>query len=249
MLVGFLLALARRLSSVFRATILLGPIEWWPIAVIGLLVVLLPLFTLIVARPAIDPVGFGLIVLATVLGGISGGAIAESESRQAPKVLAALAQVSLAELDPLLVARAPSVAVAVSRFVEGSPPFLRDILVSVALVFNSPWASWRFGQGFSSFLQKDAVRRRAFVQLWSLDAALRYPLELLKVCLSFGVYGDAVVWDAIGYCGPVVDRYQEADGRSRFCPYYVGDATSRGVRGQDRFRCWDRAQQAPGSSR
>lgn len=245
-LFGFLVAIAFRLSSVFRATILVGPIEWWPIIVMGLFVVLLPLLTLVVARPAIDSVGFGLTVLAAVLGGITGGALAESESRAAPKVLERLAEVSLKELNPALAGRASSVAGTAIRFVDGCPSFLSDILVSVALVFNSPWASWRFGQGFSSFVRKDPAHRRTYVRLWSLDPSLRYPLEFLKVVLSFGVYGESDVWEAIGYCGPVVDGNRDPDGRARFCPYYAEDAAARGIRGGDRFRCWDHGRTTPG---
>jgi hypothetical protein len=180
----------------------------------------------------VDPVAVALLVLAIVAGLAVGWGIGQLEFRLTPNILEALVDVQLDPVDW----SAPDAVKATMAFLERAPPYLRSVVESIVLVFNSPWISIALGTGPRTFVHKSHADRKAYLDKWVADANLRYGLELLKVVLAIGVYDDPGIWKKIGYCGPVV-LPNSPGGPDVFCAYDREDAASRGMVGDARFAC------------
>ncbi len=234
--VGFLTVLVERMYSVLRATLLVGRIQWLSIVALIAMVVLLPLITWLISGPSLNLLGTLLVVLAAVLGTVAGRVIARWDSRDRPRILAAIADISLSRLGSFSKTRTSEVVSSSEKFVANSPPHVGDLLGLVLVIFNSPWTSLAVGHGFRSFVHKGKAEREAYLARWATDTSLRYALEFVKVVLAYGIYDQHFVWRAIGYCIPIEGEHEH--GQDVFSPYHRGDAASRGIHGNDRFRCW-----------
>jgi hypothetical protein len=202
--VGYISVLAQRIIAVVRATVLVGRIQWFPIILIAGIILVLPVSFWLIMWPITLPLLIPSIV-AAVIGIYIGRLIAESEARKTPHILKDLARL-LVEYEQFSPDTEPSnVKDSSMKFVNGSPPFMTDILVSVVLVFNSPWTSFLLGKGFRSFQSKSMDEREAYITRWATDQVLRFPLEFIKIIINFGIYDQNTVWTKIGYSIPLED--------------------------------------------
>lgn len=217
---------------VARSLFFVGRISRNDILALAAVAIGVPLATWSLPFQGSDPLGVALVAVAAAAGVVAGWAIGELQFRQTRPILEAIVG---AQLD-LVQWSSPTAVDATLSFLDSAPPYLRRIVETIALTFNSPWMSLGLGMGRSSFLGKSPSARRTYLDKWAGDANLQYGLELLKVVLALGVYDDPEIWKRIGYCGPVVPS-NSPGGPDVFCPYDAEDAASRGVRGDARFAC------------